>query len=52
VVERDIRFRYITGVVPAMERVAFERMVFRATRGNCYMRFAEIDEPLGTCWLC
>ncbi|KDO25283.1 hypothetical protein SPRG_22235 [Saprolegnia parasitica CBS 223.65] len=41
-----IRFKNITGVVPADERLNFERMVFRATRGNCFMRFSAIDELL------
>ncbi|KDO16517.1 hypothetical protein SPRG_17965, partial [Saprolegnia parasitica CBS 223.65] len=41
-----IRFKNITGVVPADERLKFERMVFRATRGNCFMRFSAIDELL------
>ncbi|KDO22771.1 hypothetical protein SPRG_12198 [Saprolegnia parasitica CBS 223.65] len=41
-----IRFKNITGVVPADERLKFERMVFRATRGNCFTRFSAIDELL------
>ncbi|OQS03968.1 vacuolar proton translocating ATPase A subunit, partial [Thraustotheca clavata] len=41
-----LRFKNITGVVPADERLKFERMVFRATRGNCFTRFSPIDEML------
>ncbi|EQC28004.1 hypothetical protein SDRG_14276 [Saprolegnia diclina VS20] len=41
-----IRFKNITGVVSANERIKFERMVFRATRGNCFTRFSAIDELL------
>ncbi len=41
-----LRFRNITGVVPAEERLKFERMVFRATRGNCLTRFSPIEEML------
>ena len=43
---RLLRFSNITGVLPAADRGRFERMVFRATRGNCYMRFSEIEEPI------
>ncbi|KAF0713433.1 Aste57867_4334 [Aphanomyces stellatus] len=42
----SIRFKNITGVVPADERLKFERMIFRATRGNCLSRFSAIDELL------
>lgn len=42
----DMRFSSITGVVSTEEKVRFERMVFRATRGNCYIRFAPIRQPI------
>lgn len=42
----SLRFRNVTGVVPADERLKFERMIFRTTRGNCFSRFSPIDEPL------
>lgn len=42
----DMRFSSITGVVSTEEKVRFERMIFRATRGNCYVRFAPIKQPL------
>jgi V-type H+-transporting ATPase subunit a len=42
----DMRFSSITGVVAAEEKVRFERMIFRATRGNCYLRFAPIRQPI------
>ncbi|DBA05369.1 TPA: hypothetical protein N0F65_007531 [Lagenidium giganteum] len=44
--ESVLRFRNITGVVPADERLKFERMVFRTTRGNCFSRFSPVEEPL------
>lgn len=44
--ESTLRFRNITGVVPADERLKFERMVFRTTRGNCFSRFSAIEEPI------
>lgn len=42
--ESALRFRNITGVVPADERLKFERMIFRTTRGNCLSRFSPIEE--------
>ncbi|EEC46834.1 predicted protein [Phaeodactylum tricornutum CCAP 1055/1] len=42
----DMRFSSITGVVSTEEKVRFERMIFRATRGNCYIRFAPIQQPI------
>mmetsp|Transcript_5610 Transcript_5610/g.7748 ORF Transcript_5610/g.7748 Transcript_5610/m.7748 type:complete len:874 (+) Transcript_5610:141-2762(+) len=42
----DMRFSYISGVVKQEDRARFERMLFRATRGNCYIRFAEIGQPI------
>jgi V-type H+-transporting ATPase subunit a len=44
--EMDMRFSSITGVVEAAEKARFERMIFRATRGNCYIRFAPIKQPI------
>ncbi len=44
--ELDMRFSSITGVVATEEKSRFERMIFRATRGNCYIRFAPIKEPI------
>jgi len=42
----DMRFSSITGVVSTEEKARFERMIFRATRGNCYVRFAPIKQPI------
>ena len=40
----ELAFSNIAGVMNASDRVRFERMLFRATRGNCWVRFAEIEE--------
>jgi hypothetical protein len=37
---------FLTGVVPRDKFSIFERVLFRATRGNLYMKYAEIEEPL------
>lgn len=44
--DMDMRFSSITGVVSTEEKSRFERMIFRATRGNCYVRFAPIKQPI------
>eukprot|EP00177_Eucheuma_denticulatum_P001873 GFKZ01003342.1.p1 GENE.GFKZ01003342.1~~GFKZ01003342.1.p1 ORF type:complete len:864 (-),score=146.55 GFKZ01003342.1:1065-3656(-) len=37
---------HFAGVIPKARVQTFERVLFRATRGNCFVRFAEIPEPL------
>ena len=39
-------FSNIAGVLPAADKTRFERMLFRSTRGNCYVRFSDIEQPL------
>jgi len=36
----EMTFSNIAGVLSTADRVRFERMLFRATRGNCYVRFS------------
>jgi len=40
----DMRFSSLTGVIPQVEKGRFERMLFRATRGNCFPHFMEIEQ--------
>jgi V-type H+-transporting ATPase subunit a len=42
----EMRFSSVTGIVSDVDRSRFERALFRSTRGNCYVRFAEVDEAL------
>lgn len=44
--DQDLRFSSLTGVVSTEDRLRFERMIFRTTRGNCYVRFAPIQQPI------
>lgn len=44
-----MRFQHITGVILSEERVFFERMLFRISRGNCYVRFSDIRDALEVC---
>lgn len=41
-----LRFRFLAGTVLSTEKNNFEKMIFRATRGNSYMRLEEIAEPI------
>ena len=45
-VEVDMKFSSKIGVVKADEKTRFERMLFRSTRGNCLVRFAEVERPI------
>ena len=40
---KAIRLGFITGVVPSERAEAFERVLFRATRGNMFLKQAPID---------
>jgi V-type H+-transporting ATPase subunit a len=36
-------FSNIAGTLPSSDRIRFERMLYRATRGNCYIRFSALS---------
>lgn len=44
--QRSVKFKYVTGVVNTENKFDFERQAFRSTRGNCFLRFEDIDEPI------
>lgn len=39
----EMVFSNIAGVLPTTDKVQFERMIYRATRGNCYVRFSALS---------
>ena len=45
-IDPRLRFSSIIGVVDTSERVRFERMIFRATRGNTFVRFFPLHQTL------
>eukprot|EP01127_Copromyxa_protea_P009726 TRINITY_DN230_c1_g1_i1.p1 TRINITY_DN230_c1_g1~~TRINITY_DN230_c1_g1_i1.p1 ORF type:complete len:853 (+),score=177.88 TRINITY_DN230_c1_g1_i1:349-2559(+) len=42
----SVRFASVSGLVPRAAFEAFEKICFRATRGNLYMKSAEIPTPI------
>lgn len=40
----DMTFSNIAGVVNSSDRIRFERMIYRSTRGNCYIRFSALND--------
>lgn len=39
-----LRFDFIVGIIERDNRIAFERMIFRLTRGNCFMKFQRMKD--------
>ena len=37
---------FLTGLVPRDKSMAFERILFRATRGNVFVRQASVENPV------
>ncbi|KAH9603744.1 hypothetical protein KSS87_021959 [Heliosperma pusillum] len=43
---KQVRLGFISGLVPREKSLAFERILFRATRGNVFLRQAVLDFPV------
>ncbi|TPX51304.1 hypothetical protein SeMB42_g01972 [Synchytrium endobioticum] len=43
---RSVNLGFVAGVIPRVRMGTFERILWRALRGNLYMNYAEIDEPI------
>lgn len=43
---KQVKLGFITGLVPREKSMAFERILFRATRGNVFLRQAVVEEPV------
>lgn len=43
---KQVKLGFLTGLVPKDKSVAFERIIFRATRGNVFIRQAAVEEPV------
>lgn len=43
---KQVKLGFITGLVPRQKSMAFERILFRATRGNVFLREALVEDPV------
>ncbi len=43
---KTARLGFITGLVPKLKVTSFERILFRATRGNMFLKQAAIEQPV------
>ncbi|XP_077220059.1 V-type proton ATPase subunit a2-like [Tasmannia lanceolata] len=43
---KQVKLGYISGLVPKEKSMAFERILFRATRGNMFLKQAVVDGPV------
>lgn len=43
---KQVKLGFITGLVPRQKSMAFERILFRATRGNVFLREAVVEDPV------
>ncbi|KDP41742.1 hypothetical protein JCGZ_26760 [Jatropha curcas] len=43
---KQVKLGFLTGLVPKAKSLAFERIIFRATRGNVFIRQAAVEEPV------
>jgi V-type H+-transporting ATPase subunit a len=43
---KQVKLGFITGLVPKEKSHAFERILFRATRGNVFLKQAAVEEPV------
>ncbi|GAQ77930.1 vacuolar proton ATPase [Klebsormidium nitens] len=41
-----VRLGFVTGLVPKAKSITFERVLFRATRGNMFLRLAPVETPV------
>jgi V-type H+-transporting ATPase subunit a len=39
-----LRFSNLAGLLLRTDKIPFEKMIFRVTRGNCYMRFSLLNQ--------
>jgi hypothetical protein len=43
---KQVKLGFLTGLVPREKSMAFERIIFRATRGNVFLRQAVVEDPV------
>jgi V-type H+-transporting ATPase subunit a len=43
---KQVKVGFVSGLVPKDKAMAFERILFRATRGNMFLRQEPVDSPV------
>ena len=43
---KQVKLGFVAGVVPRGKSMAFERILFRATRGNVFLKQAVLEDPV------
>lgn len=43
---KQVKLGFLAGLVPKEKTMAFERILFRATRGNIYLKQSAVEEPV------
>lgn len=43
---KPVNLGFLSGLVPREKSMAFERILFRATRGNVYLKQAAVEDPV------
>ena len=43
---KQVKLGFLAGLVPREKSMAFERILFRATRGNVFLRQSAVEEPV------
>lgn len=43
---KQVKLGFLTGLVPRNKSMAFERIIFRATRGNVFLKQAVLEDPV------
>ena len=43
---KQVKLGYVSGLVPREKSLAFERILFRATRGNVFLKQSVVEDPV------
>ncbi len=43
---KQVKLGFVSGLVPREKSMAFERILFRATRGNVFFKQAVVEDPV------
>lgn len=45
-ISKQVKLGYVSGLVPRDKSMAFERILFRTTRGNVFLKQNVVEEPV------